>query len=276
MEEKAMSDQCHSQADVSWKDDSCWKDLETIFRVTYTRMNCTCLKKLEILLNARPGISGIRQSAGLLNYPMVPSTGLFVYFSEEYIPGENLSPLCLLETHRQRQGRNEQFYLFLQYTPTDPLPSTTAVFSVRKWSENEQYYLAGDNLWETAAPILNPVDPNAPDYIWEEMCRGTGSKNLISVLRDLGRPRLTKEILMQALMQYSEPVEFLNRAGSCGRFLFLEGQDAAAAVPSAAIPSAAVPSAAVPMQSDDSISTGCPAHADDPILAIIPAQIGWT
>ena len=99
-----MSGPDHSQAKVSWRDDSCWEDIENIIRVTYTRMKCTCPEKLDILLHARPGISGIRQAAGLLNYPMIPSTGLFVFFSEEFTPGKNLSPLCLLQTHWQRQG----------------------------------------------------------------------------------------------------------------------------------------------------------------------------
>ena len=255
-----MPEPGHSQADVSWKDDSCWKDIETIIRVTYTRLKCTFPEKLNILLRARPAISGIRQAAGLLNYPMVPSTGLFVFFSEEFTPGKNLSPLCLLQTHLQRQGRREEFYLFLQYTPTDPLPSTAAVFSVRKWCDNEQFYLAGDNLWEPASPISDPVNPNAPDYIWEEMCRGAGSKNLISALRGSGQPRLTREILMQALEQYSEPVEFLNKAGSCGRFLFLGDQGAYAA----------------PVQSDNSLPTVSSSHVDGRIPAIVPAQICWS
>ena len=207
---------------------------------------------LELLLQARPGICGIRQASGLLNYPMVPSTGLFVYFSEKYIPGKTLSPLCLLQTHRQRQGRQEEYYLSLQYTPTVSMPSAAAVFTVRKWCDNEQFYLAGDHLWEPASPVTDPVDPNAPDYIWEEMCRGTGSKNLISALRGSIRQRLTPEILRQALAQYSEPVEFLNKAGRCGRFLFLEDQEAAGGIPTA--------------------DTSDP---DGRILAIVPEQIAW-
>ena len=134
------------------------------------------------------------------------------------------------------------------------MPSVVAVFTVRKWCDNEQFYLAGEQLWEPASPVTDPVDPDAPDYIWEEMCRGTGSKNLISALRGLGR-RLTPEILMQALEQYSEAVEFLNRAGSCGRFLFLEDQDASSA---------------------ESIPAAAPPHWDGRILAIVPEQINWT
>ena len=221
-----MSDPCRSQEDVSWEEDASWEDIEGLIRAAYVRTNCTCPEKRELLLRARPGICGVRQAAGLLNYPMVPSTGLFVYYSEKYIPGENRSPLCLLQTHRYRQGRREEYYLTLQYTPTYPLPSVTAVFSMRKWVDNEQFYLAGEQLWEPAMPVADPVDPDAPDYIWEEMCRGAGSKNLISALRGFSRQRLTPELLMRALEQYSEPVEFLNRTGGCGRFVFLDDPDA--------------------------------------------------
>lgn len=256
-----MSDPDRSQAEASWKDDSCWEGIETIFRVTYARMKCTCPEKLDILLRARPGISGIRQSAGLLNYPMVPSTGLFVFFSEGFIPGENRSPLCLLQTHRQRQGRREEFYLVLRYTPTYPLPAVAAVFSMRKWCDGEQFLLVGDDLWEPAPPISEPVDPNAPDHIWEEMCRGIGSKDLISALRESGRPPLTGEVLRRALEKYSEPVGFLNQAGGCGRLLFLEDRAASGSVPG-------------PSGSD--ISAESASHADGRILAIVPAQFCWS
>ena len=225
-----MSDPKQSQTDFSREEDICWEGIEAIFRAAYIRTKCTHPEKLDILLRERPGICKIRRSAGLLNYPMVPSTGLFVFFSEDFIPGETLSPLCLLQTHRQREGRREEYYLSLHYTATAQMTSAAAVFSVRKWRDNKQYCLAGDQLWEPASSITDPVDPKAPDYIWEEMCRGTGSKNLIDVLRFSGGPRLTPEILMQALAKYSEPVEFLNRAGGCGRFLFLENQNDSAAL----------------------------------------------
>lgn len=231
-----------------------WEDIESLFRAAYIRTNCTDPEKLDILLRARPGICGIKEDAGLADYPMVPSTGLFVFFSEAFVPGGNFSPLCLLQTHRQRNGHREEFYLTLQYTGTAPQPAVTAVFSVRKWRDNEQYCLAGKQLWEPAPPVTDPVDPKAPDYIWEEMCRGTGSKNLIDVLRFSGGPRLTPEILMQALAKYSEPVEFLNRAGGCGRFLFLEKQNDSAGL----------------LQEEPE------AEAEvERVLTIIPAQMGW-
>ncbi len=246
-----MSDPKQSQTDFSREEDICWEGIEAIFRAAYIRTKCTHPEKLDILLRERPGICKIRRSAGLLNYPMVPSTGLFVFFSEDFIPGETLSPLCLLQTHRQREGRREEYYLSLHYTATAQMTSAAAVFSVRKWRDNKQYCLAGDQSWEPASPITDPVDPKAPDYIWEEMCRGTGSKNLISALRNSGGPRLTGEILIQALEKYAEPVEFLNRAGGCGRFVFLDDLNT---------------SAAASMKADE---------RGDHIPAIVPAQMGW-
>ena len=243
-----MSDTELLRQDPGWEDDAGWKDIEAIIRATYIRTGCTRPEKLDILLGARPGICGIRQSAGLLHYPMVPSTGLFVFFSEEFIPGETLSPLCLLQTHRQRAGHMEEYYLSLCYTATAPMPSVAAAFTVRKWIDNEQYYLAGEQMWEPASPVTDPVDPKAPDYIWEEMCRGAGSKNLISVLRDSVGSGLTREILIRAVEQYAEPVEFLNRAGGCGSFLLLTDQK------------------------DSAVASAWTEEGEDCVLAIVPAQ----